>query len=116
MGSFSILLESNQKGDFRAIVLGLPDCQAEGATREAALRNAKKRLAERLATAEIVAIDFQPPSMAQQMAGSFKDDPEWDEFQGAIAAYRQELDAELVEEYRQMDEAEQRLNSDHSTI
>jgi hypothetical protein len=64
-----------------------------------------------LATAEIVAIDFQPPSVAQEMAGNFKDDPEWDEFQGAIAAYRQELDAELAEEYRQMDEAEQRADS-----
>lgn len=100
MSSFSILLESNQDGDFRATVLGLPDCQAEGATREAALGNAKKRLAERLATAEIVAIDFQVPSTAQRMAGNFKDDSEWDEFQAAIAAYRQELDAELAEEYR----------------
>jgi predicted RNase H-like HicB family nuclease len=116
MGSFSILLESNQDGDFRATVLGLPECHAQGATREVALANAKKLLAERLSTAEIVAIDLQPQSTAQRMAGNFKDDPAWDEFQGAIAVYRQELDAELAEEYRQMDEAEQQINSDHPAI
>jgi uncharacterized protein (DUF433 family) len=64
------------------------------------------------AEAAIVAIDSQ--SAAQQMAGNFKDDPEWDDFQATIATYREELDAELAEEYRQMDEAELFGNSGHS--
>jgi predicted RNase H-like HicB family nuclease len=100
MSSFSILLESNHEGNFWATVLGLPECQAQGATRDAALANAKQLLAERLSTAEIVVIDL--PSTAQRMAGNFTQDPEWDDFQATIATYRGELDAELLEEYRQI--------------
>jgi predicted RNase H-like HicB family nuclease len=115
MVSFSILLESNHEGDFRATVLSLPECQAQGATRDAALENAKQLLAERLSTAEIIAVDLQsksaPQSAAQRMAGNFQNDPTWDDFQASIATYRQELDAELAAEYRQMNEAEQRGNS-----
>ena len=50
------------------------------------------------------------------MAGSFKDDLSWDEFQAVIEGYRQELDAELEAEYRQMDEADrqQRMSSGQS--
>jgi predicted RNase H-like HicB family nuclease len=116
MSSFSILLENNQGEDFRATVLGMPECYGQGATREAALANAKQLLAERLSVAEIVAIELPPKSTARQMAGNFKDDPQWDEFQGAIAEYRRELDAELEAEYRQTDEAErqQRMSSGQS--
>jgi predicted RNase H-like HicB family nuclease len=57
MSPFSVLLESNHQGEFRATVLGLPECQAQGATRDAALANAKQLLAERLSTAELVVID-----------------------------------------------------------
>jgi predicted RNase H-like HicB family nuclease len=112
MGSFSILLESNYEGNFRATVLGLPECHAQGATRDAALANAKQLLAERLSTAEIVVVD--PQSTAQRMAGNFKHDPEWDDFQATIASYRTELDAELAEEYRRMDQVEPFRNSGHS--
>ncbi len=112
MGSFSILLERNYEGNFRATVLGLPECHAQGPTRDAALANAKQLLAERLSTAEIVVID--PQSTAQQMAGNFKDDLAWDDFQATIATYRAELDAELAQEYRQMDQVEPFRNPGHS--
>ena len=55
--------------------------------------------------------DFPPKLTAQQMAGSFKDDLSWDEFQAVIEGYRQELDAELAAEYRQMDEADRRWSN-----
>ncbi|WP_302883463.1 hypothetical protein [Kovacikia minuta] len=38
------------------------------------------------------------------MAGLFQDDPQWDDFQAAIASYRREVDAELDAEYRQLDQ------------
>jgi predicted RNase H-like HicB family nuclease len=114
MSSFSILVESNQTGDFRATVLGLPECHAQGATRDAALTNAKAVLTDRLATAELVSIELPPQSDARRVAGNFKDDPQWDEFQAAIVADRQLLDAELAEEYRQLDEAAQQANSGQS--
>jgi predicted RNase H-like HicB family nuclease len=107
MSSFSILIESNHDGDFRATVLGLPECHAQGATRDDALSNAKAVLTDRLATAELVSIELPPQSAARKMAGNFKDDPQWDEFQAAIVTDRQTLDAELAEEYRQMDKVAQ---------
>jgi predicted RNase H-like HicB family nuclease len=110
MSSFSILLESNPNGNFQVTILGLPDCHAHGITREDALTNAKQALTDRLSTAELVSIAIPTVSTAQQMAGRFIDDPHWDEFQAAIGDYRQTLDAELAEEYRQMDKAEQPLN------
>jgi predicted RNase H-like HicB family nuclease len=113
MSSFSILLESNHNGNYQATVLGLPDCHAHGITREDALTNAKQALTHRLSTAELISVEIPTISTAQQLAGRFIDDPQWDEFQAAIGDYRQSLDAELEEEYRQMDEAEQHLNLGH---
>lgn len=110
MSSFSILLESNPNGNFQATILGLPDCHAHGLTREDALTNAKQALTDRLSTAELVSIEIPTVSAAHRIAGRFINDPDWDEFQTAIGHYRQTLDAELAEEYRQMDEAEQLLN------
>ncbi len=114
MSSFSILIENNYDGDFRATVLGLPECHAQGATRDDALSNAKAVLTDRLATAELVSIELMPQSAARRMAGNFKDDPQWDDFQAAIVADRQVLDAELAAEYRQLDAATQPANSGQS--
>jgi predicted RNase H-like HicB family nuclease len=99
METVSILLENGTNG-FRASVLGLPGCQAEGATREAALAKVQMVLQERLVTAEIVTIPLSSQALPK-LAGIFKDDPQWDDFQAAVASYRQEMDAELEAEYRQ---------------
>jgi uncharacterized protein (DUF433 family) len=53
-------------------------------------------------------------SEAERMAGDFRNDPTWDDFQASIAAYRSEVDAELELEYRQMDEMERQRGSEHS--
>jgi predicted RNase H-like HicB family nuclease len=98
MSSVSILLENQQNGAVLATVLGLPNCHAEGATREAALANVQRLLAKRLARAELVSIDFPTENSELPMAGIFEHDPQWDEFQAAIADYRHELDAELLKE------------------
>jgi hypothetical protein len=59
-----------------------------------------------------VTIDLSTPSAARRVAGNFKDDPQWGDFQAAIVTNRQVLDVELAEEYRQMEQAEQQVNSD----
>jgi uncharacterized protein (DUF433 family) len=53
-------------------------------------------------------------SEAERMAGDFRNDPTWDDFQASIVAYRSEVDAELELEYRQMDEMERQRGSEHS--
>jgi predicted RNase H-like HicB family nuclease len=90
--TISILLERESKG-FRASILGLSDCQAQGATREDALANVQTALKTRLESAEIVTIALNSPAL-DQLTGIFKDDPQWDEFQVAMASYRKQLDAE----------------------
>jgi predicted RNase H-like HicB family nuclease len=112
MDTLSILLETAADG-FRASVLGLPDCQAQGITREAALANVQKMLADRLESAEIITLPLNsvaPP----KLAGIFKDDPQWDEFQAAMATYRQGIDAELAAEYAQLDKSDRIRNSENS--
>lgn len=101
MEQISILLEHKTEG-FRASILGLPDCQAQGATREDALANVQTALKSRLESAEIVTVPLEPPTLSQ-LTGIFKDDPQWDEFQDAMASYRQRIDAELEAEYLQLD-------------
>jgi predicted RNase H-like HicB family nuclease len=101
MDTLSILLERESNG-FRASVLGLPDCQAIGHTREEALANIQSALNDRLQSAEIITI----PHHSSALTGLFKDDPQWDEFQAAIVQYRQTTDAELAAEYDRMNDAD----------
>jgi predicted RNase H-like HicB family nuclease len=112
MDVISILLERQTDG-FRASVLGLPNCQAQGSTREAALANVQQALTARLQSAEIVTIPLGT-TVFPKLAGIFKDDPQWDDFQAAIAAHRHTVDAELAAEYAQLDEADRALNPESS--
>lgn len=113
MGSISILLEQHQQDGFIATVLGLPGCQAEGVTKAEALDKVRRLLATRLQSAEIISVEVNSPHPLLNLSGIFQDDPQWDEFQAAMAAYRQEEDAKLEAEYRQMD-AGQGLNQGNS--
>jgi predicted RNase H-like HicB family nuclease len=101
MEKISVLLEREIEG-FRASILGLSGCRAQGATREDALANVQTALRSRLESAEIVSIQLESPALSK-LAGIFKDDPQWDEFQAAMDSYRQQLDAELEAEYLQLD-------------
>ncbi|MCU0552405.1 MAG: hypothetical protein MUC48_23995 [Leptolyngbya sp. Prado105] len=112
MDTLSILLEHEANG-FRASVLGLSDCQALGATREEAIANVQVALNDRLQSAEIITIPH-PTSPLSTLTGIFKDDPQWDEFQAAMAAYRQELDAELAAKYDRIDNVKHPLDQENS--
>jgi predicted RNase H-like HicB family nuclease len=86
---------------YLATTLGWPRCEAQGTTREEALRNVQATVEDLLAKGEIVTLEVNPPRtrpMEQpnpwlERAGLFRDDPHWDEFQEAIADYRREVDA-----------------------
>ena len=112
MNKISILLEPGAENSFAATVMGLPECQAQGKTREEAIANVQQMLASRLANAELMSFELPIVQRPLPMAGIFKDDPQWDDFQAAIADHRRELDQALEAEYRQLDQS---LPNHHQT-
>jgi predicted RNase H-like HicB family nuclease len=104
--TYDVLIENQEDGKVLATVIGLPDCQATGATKEEALTSLYQRLTERLAKAEIVSIKIEPPKAEHpwmKFAGMYKDNPLFDEVQAYIEADRRKLDAEMEEYYQQLD-------------
>lgn len=106
---FNILLESQGKDIFRAIVLGLPDCQVEGANKEEAIANIHQLLRDRLAKADIISLEVESPNNEHpwmQFAGMYANNPLFEEVLADIATYRSEIDAEMEEYYHQVDAKE----------
>lgn len=104
--TYDVLIENQEDGRVLATVIGLPDCQVIGATKEEALTSLYQRLTERLAKAEIVSIKIEPPKAEHpwmKFAGMYKENPQFDEVQAYIEADRRKLDAEMEEYYQQLD-------------
>jgi predicted RNase H-like HicB family nuclease len=98
--TFQIFIQNQPEQGYVASVIGIPDCVAEGATKEEAVVKAKEVLSRLLTQGEIVSVEMenvlqtQPDNPWLKIAGKYKDDPTWDDFQANIAEYRRELDAE----------------------
>lgn len=103
---YQILVRGGSDHLFVAAVLGIPDCSAEGRTREEAISNARAALIERLARGEIVTIDVEDPEVVsvsgakatgnvwREEAARFREDPTFDEFVAEIQSERRDLDSE----------------------
>ncbi len=98
--TYQILVQSKQNNLFAASVIGIPDCVAQGKTEEEALLNAKETLRRRLSEGKVYTVEIengQPKPEENpwlKIIGSAEHDPDWEQFQENIAAYRRELDAE----------------------
>ncbi len=104
--TLNVLIESEAEVHYSATVLGLPDCKAEGETREQALTRLYDCVSTRLAQAEIFSMEIKPndsPNPWLKLAGKYKDDPQFDEVLEYIAAYRRELDAEMEADDKELD-------------
>lgn len=106
MTKVSIVLEDKQGEGFLATVLGLPECKARGVSRQEALDNVQKVLFDHLQGSEIVEIDIDTEHPLLKRAGIFQDDPQFNDMLAFIEADRRELDMQLEEEYRQLEEKE----------
>ncbi|MEO1431676.1 MAG: hypothetical protein AAFV71_21975 [Cyanobacteria bacterium J06633_8] len=103
--NYDVLIEQVD-GNFIATALLLPGCQATGATKEEALKNLSQLLTQRLANAEIVSLEIEPPKKEHpwmKFAGMFKDDPQFDEMMEYIEQERREDYERMEEYYRQLD-------------
>lgn len=104
--TYSVIVEREKQGRYKATVWGLADCQAIGDTREAALKSINEVLMARLENAEVVVQEIALPKSENpwvKFAGMYKDNPLFNEMISEMEAYRREVDAEMEEYYRKMD-------------
>lgn len=97
--SYQIFVQNQLQNGYQAMVIGLPDCVAEGATEEEAVTKAQDALKQWLARGKLITVELehgQPDNPWLKLCGKYKDDPAWDDFQANIAAYRQQLNEEEV--------------------
>lgn len=108
--TYSIIIEREKEGTYKATVWGLTDCQVTGDTREAALTSINQLLTARLQNAEVVVQEMTLPKSENpwiKFAGMYKDNPLFNDMVAEMKAYRREVDAEMEEYYRQMDVKEE---------
>ena len=108
--NYSVIIEQEKEGSYKATVWGLPDCQAVGDTKEAALTSVHQLLTARLEKAEVVSKEIAlhvPENPWIKFSGMYKDNPLFNDMVAEVEAYRRELDAEMEEYYRQMDAVEE---------
>lgn len=89
---YQVLVETNINNAFVASVIGMPDCVAEGQTKEEAIANAKAALAGRLAQGEVVTIEIEisGDNPWLKIFGRFKNDSTFDDFLSEIENNRKE--------------------------
>jgi len=101
---YQVFVQSRPDRKFIASVVGIPDSTVEGSTKEEAIANAKVALKQLLASGELVTIDVDAENLTQEAdpwiehMGIFADDPTFDDFLAEVPAYRQQVDAQAVEE------------------
>lgn len=94
---YKVFVQNQANNGFTAAIIGMPDCLAEGHTKEEAIANAKTALQSRLAGGEIVTIDVEPSTNQEanpllKHFGRFKDDPTFDDYLTDIEIYRRQID------------------------
>lgn len=98
---YQVFIQSRPDQKFVASIVGIPDLVVEGSTKNEAIAKAKIALKQQLATGELVAIDVDA-QVTQcdpwiEYMGIFADDPTFDDFLAEVAAYRQQVDAQMKE-------------------
>ncbi|MBE9011795.1 hypothetical protein IQ250_16450 [Pseudanabaenaceae cyanobacterium LEGE 13415] len=95
---WNVLVEQTEDGKAIATILEFPALSAIAETRQAAINQVHKLLAAKLAQGEVVPIQLEtteskPKHPVLEMAGIFKDDPDFEAVQRHIQEYRDEIDA-----------------------
>lgn len=102
----NVIVKQGSDGRTIVIVPGLPELQVEASDRATALSQIQQRLETHLAGAEIVSLPIKLPSIEPknpwlEMAGVFKDDPQFQQMLEAIESYRHELDKNIEDDFPQ---------------
>jgi predicted RNase H-like HicB family nuclease len=89
---YTVLIQP-KRGGFMATIPTLPECRAHGKTEKEALDKIRTRAQELLKRTKLVTINLSPNGQSEDdpwlaMAGMWRDDPTWDEYQRLIKKYR----------------------------
>jgi predicted RNase H-like HicB family nuclease len=79
-------------GKFTASVLGAPEMNAFGETRDAALEALRTELEQHISAGELVFLEVEPKGLLG-LAGKYKDDPTLDDIVAEAYRYRDALKA-----------------------
>ncbi|MGH2412894.1 MAG: type II toxin-antitoxin system HicB family antitoxin [Microcystaceae cyanobacterium] len=94
---YQVFVQSQSDHQFIASVVGVPNCVAEGGSKEEAIANAKTILEKKLAQGELVTIEIdstEADSLLQmQYAGIFADDPTFDDWMEKLATIRHQANS-----------------------
>lgn len=89
---YTILIQP-KRGGFTATIPNLPECRAQGKTEQEAIDKVRDKAQQLLTKAKFTTITLpenghneDDPWLA--MAGMWRDDPTWDEYQRLIKKYR----------------------------
>ncbi len=90
---YPVLIQPKRGGGYKAAIPMLPKCHSTGATEAEALANLRSVLSKFLQKAKITSIQIDENGQRQNdpwlaMAGMWRDDPTWDEYQRLIKKYR----------------------------
>src|SRR5258708_6370209 len=85
-------------GQFTAQVVGLPELQATGGTRQEAIEQIRTRLREWLASGQLVALDLPQEDLVRQWSEWASSDPEYNLYLQEIRRFRQEEDERFQKE------------------
>ena len=92
-----VLVRREPKGQYRATVLGWPECTASAANREEAIERTRQCIVDLLAEGEIVQLDVEmrpASSTLAQFVGMWADDETFEQFVAAMETNRRQVDAD----------------------
>mgnify|MGYP001591202025 CR=1 FL=1 len=89
---YTVLIQP-KRGGFSATIPNLPECRAHGKTEEEVLDKVRARAQQLLTKAKLVTINLPENGCKENdpwlaMAGMWRDDPTWDEYQRLIKKFR----------------------------
>jgi len=96
---YQVFVQSQADTTFTASVVGIPNCVAEGTTKEEAIAKAKLALKQHLATGEVVIINLDTQAAEAETnpwikhMGIFVADPTFDDFLEEVQTYRLQANA-----------------------
>jgi predicted RNase H-like HicB family nuclease len=96
-----VFLTPTANNGYMAQVLAWPEMKLEATTREQALGLARTTIMQHLAQGEVVKVEIKPEELEHpwlKFAGTWADDPTFDDFVAEMERYRRELDAEYEAE------------------